>query len=87
MRDALTLAHDALGHFGHERTYDRLASTYYRPGLAAAVREYVRYCPSCNKNKTSKAKTVGSLEPIDPPGTLMHPTKAFENISMPLIGS
>jgi hypothetical protein len=67
VKAALQVAHDALGHFGFEKTYERLSSTYYRPGLSTAVKQYIQYCPLCLKNKTSHAKKEGLLQPIDPP--------------------
>ena len=54
-------------------------------GLAANVKQYVKFCQSCAKNKTSRQKMAGNLQPIDPPGTLLYPTKAFESINMDLI--
>jgi hypothetical protein len=41
VKDALYVAHDALGHFGFEKTYDRVATTYYRPGRSSLVKQYV----------------------------------------------
>jgi hypothetical protein len=45
IKDALCVAHDALGHFGFEKTYDRVAATYYRPGLSSLVKQYVHNYP------------------------------------------
>jgi hypothetical protein len=38
VKDTLYVAHDVLGHFGFEKTYDRVAGTYYRPGLSSSVK-------------------------------------------------
>jgi hypothetical protein len=67
LRSSFEIAHDALGHFGFEKTYDRLNSTYYRPGLSMSVKQYIQYCPLCLKNKTSHARKEGMLQSIDPP--------------------
>lgn len=37
VREVLELAHDGMWHFGAEKTYDRVARTYYRPGLSTAL--------------------------------------------------
>jgi hypothetical protein len=83
LRSSLEIAYDALGHFGFEKTYDRLNLTYYRPGLSTAVKQYIQYCPLCFKNKTSHAKREGMLQPIDLPSEV-EPL-AFRSINMDLI--
>jgi hypothetical protein len=65
VKDTLYVAHDVLEHFGFEKTYDRVASTYYRPGLSSSVKLYIQYCPKCLKNKTSRARKQGELTSID----------------------
>jgi hypothetical protein len=67
VKDTLYVAHDVLGHFGFEKTYDRVADTYYQPGLGSSVRQYIQYCPQCLKNKTSRTRKQGELTSIDPP--------------------
>jgi hypothetical protein len=83
VKDALYVAHDALGHFGFKETYDRVATTYYRPGRSSLVKKYVQFCPKCIKNKTSRTKTQGDLMSIDPPSAV-EPS-AFRAINMDLI--
>jgi hypothetical protein len=84
VKDALYVAHDALGHFGFKETYDdRVATTYYRPGRSSLVKQYVQFCPKCIKNKTSRTKTQGDLMSIDPPSAV-EPF-AFRAINMDLI--
>jgi hypothetical protein len=39
--------------------------TFYRPGLATAVAEYVRHCPECSVNKLHNTRMVGELGRID----------------------
>jgi hypothetical protein len=67
VKETLYVAHDVLGQFGFEKTYDRVASTYYRPGLSSSVKQYIQYCPKCLKNKTSRARKQGELTSIDSP--------------------
>jgi hypothetical protein len=81
--ECLKMAHDALGHFGVDKTYDRVTSTYYRPGLSTTVSDYIKHCSECGKNKTSRRRPFGSLLSIDPPYTRIP--KAFESINMDLI--
>jgi hypothetical protein len=83
VKDTLYVAHDALGHFGFEKTYDRVAATYYRPGLSSLVKQYVQFCPQCLKNKTSRSKKQGELMSIDAPSAV-EPS-AFRSINMDLI--
>jgi hypothetical protein len=83
VKDALYVAHDTLGHFGFEKTYDRLAATCYRPELSSQVRQYVLFCPKCLRNKTSRAKKQGELMSIDAPSAV-EPS-AFRSINIDLI--
>jgi hypothetical protein len=83
VKDTLYVAHDVLGHFGFEKTYDRVAGTYYRPGLSSSVKLYIQYCPKCLKNKTSRARKQGELTSIDPPSQV-EPA-AFRSINLDLI--
>jgi hypothetical protein len=85
VKDTLYVAHDALGHFGFEKTYDRVASTYYRPGLSSLIRQYIQFCPKCIKNKTSRSKRQGELMSIDPPSGSAIEASAFRSINMDLI--
>jgi hypothetical protein len=81
--ECLKLAHDALGHFGVDKTYDRVTATYYRPGLSTIVADYVKHCHECGINKTARRRPFGSLLSIDPPYDRIP--RAFESINMDLI--
>jgi len=69
LHEALHTAHDVLGHFGRAKTHARVMETFYRPGLATAVVEYVRHCPDCSVNKLhnswmfGKPGVIGSKKP------------------------
>jgi len=67
LREALYVAHDSLGHLEYKKTYFRLAARFYRPRLAATVENYIRGCPKCTINKTSRSKLPGNLMPVDTP--------------------
>lgn len=85
VQETLKISHDVLGHFGIEKTNDRISSIYYRPGLSSAVTAYVKHCPNCAKNKTSRLKRQGSLSPIDLLLDGSRILKAFESINMDII--
>ena len=55
LQDALMYAHhDRLGHHSAERTSAALKTTYYWPGLDAAVRDSVNECHHCTLSKPHK---------------------------------
>src|SRR5215208_2019861 len=61
--------HDApaAGHQGVEKTLERMRRTYYFPGMAKAVKEYVLSCDSCFRNKAQRHKEYGRLGEIPTP--------------------
>lgn len=61
----LELCHDVplAGHFGQRRTVELVQRDYYWPGMTRYVKEYVRGCHSCRRNKSSIHKTYGLLAP------------------------
>jgi hypothetical protein len=83
VQECLRVSHDELGHFGVDKTYERITATYYRPGLSTIVSDYIKHCRDCGKNKTSRRRPYGSLLSIDPPYDRIP--KAFESINMDLI--
>ena len=69
-----TLLHDThdspiCGHLGSEKTYERLARSFYWPKMHAAVLSYCRTCPSCQAIKPSHQKPMGLLQPLPIPET------------------
>ena len=48
-------SHDAkvAGHFGREKTIERMTRTYYWPDIYQWVRNYVRTCDAWQSNKTA----------------------------------
>jgi RNase H-like domain found in reverse transcriptase/Reverse transcriptase (RNA-dependent DNA polymerase)/Integrase zinc binding domain/Integrase core domain/gag-polyprotein putative aspartyl protease len=67
--DLLKEAHDTAtsGHLGRDKTFERLARTFYWPRMRKLVDEYVRSCPSCQSVKPSQRLPIGLLQPLDPP--------------------
>lgn len=72
----LSESHDTptSGHFGRDKTLARLRASFYWPGMDGDVREYVRTCPECQRNKASNQKPFGLLQshsiPARPWGTM-----------------
>ena len=80
--DVLKMAHDGLmaGHQGIRRTYDRVRSHFYWPGMQADVTRFCRSCDVCQrtlpKGKVTKVP-LGRMPLIDTP---------FKRIAMDLVG-
>ncbi|XP_071678170.1 uncharacterized protein [Lolium perenne] len=68
---ALSLAHSA-GHEGVQKTLHRLRDDFYIPGDGALVRDWVRACVTCQRNKTETLRPVGLLQPLDVPFQYAH---------------
>ena len=64
--DALREAHDQpmSGHMGCAKTVSRLAQSFYWPGMARDVSEYIARCGPCQRNKHSNMKPAGLLKPL-----------------------
>ena len=69
--------HDSLygGHFGITKTYAALAENFYWPGMYYTVKQYVRKCPACLRNKPDTHAPQGllSAQPSDDP----HPFSSW----------
>lgn len=62
------LAHDASGHFGGDKTYAALRSSYYWPNMRRdLVESYIPSCVDCMRNKSSTTSTAGLLHPLPIP--------------------
>jgi len=73
-------AHDGPfgGHFGNEKTFQRIRELYYWPTMYNDVKQWVMGCPACQSRKGSKRK-YGLLKPI----IIIRP---FELMGMDLMG-
>ncbi|KAH8152984.1 uncharacterized protein LAJ45_03211 [Morchella importuna] len=67
--DILTDTHDSkvAGHFGQFKTLERVKNNFFWPNMDKDVEEYVRSCDSCQRNKTSRHKMFGMLQPLEIP--------------------
>jgi hypothetical protein len=55
------------GHFGDDRTREKVERVFWWPGISVSVEEYVRACDMCQRNKTSTQKPWGLLKPLPIP--------------------
>ena len=66
-------------HRGIAKTTERVARYFWWGNLEQDVREYVRSCPDCQRNKPSNQRPAGLLQPIPPP------TQRWQQVTMDLI--
>ena len=67
------------GHMGMEKTLELVGRSYWWQRWRQDTMNYVRSCPSCQKNKYETKKPAGELQPIP------IPTKKFEQITTDLV--
>ncbi|PIL28861.1 hypothetical protein GSI_08907 [Ganoderma sinense ZZ0214-1] len=61
-------AHDALGHFGFEKSYANLRDAYYWPHMRKELESlYIPSCEECQRNKSLTRKPTGPLHPLPVP--------------------
>lgn len=79
----LAEAHDTetSGHLGRNKTFERLAASYYWPNMISTVHHYCKTCPACQRNKASSLKQPGLLQPLP------IPERSWSSVSMDLIVS
>lgn len=60
----LRMNHDDVGHFGFEKTLNRLRGTYWFPKMRRFVKKYVAACLACAHHKAPGGPKEGMLHPI-----------------------
>ena len=62
-------AHDSIisGHFGEAKTYNRLREHYYWPRMKCIIKDYIKTCDACQRNKATNQKPIGLLKPLPIP--------------------
>jgi hypothetical protein len=55
------------GHEGVQKTLVCLRASFYNPHASRKVREFVKSCTTCQRNKTEHLHPVGLLQPLDVP--------------------
>jgi hypothetical protein len=53
------------GHFGQFKTIERTKQNFFWNKMEDDVRDYVRSCDTCQRDKTSRHKRYGLLQPLD----------------------
>jgi len=74
----LDVAHGA-GHEGVEKTLHRLRASFYNPHANRLVREHVKSCSVCQRNKTEHLHLAGLLQPLP------VPTAAWQDIALDFV--
>ena len=67
------------GHLGVNKTLSFLRRQYYWPGMKQMVRDYIRSCEYCQRNKSSNSLPAGLLQSLPVPAT------RWDSISMDFI--
>lgn len=70
----------AAGHLGFHKTYDRIKTRCFWPGLSTTVAKYVGSCALCQHRKRSTSPPAGFLQPLP------CPTTPFEFVGIDLYG-
>ena len=55
------------GHFGTYKTLERLKHNYHWHKMEEDVKDYVRTCDTCQRDKPSRHRRYGELEPLEVP--------------------
>lgn len=81
-KELLKQSHDNVisGHLGVYKTYNRLLTNYYWPGMQRDVRDYVRKCTVCARYKPVCKKTPGEM------GKRPNIERCWQLISVDLVG-
>ena len=66
--EQLRLAHNCLGHFGTQKTYETLRLSFYWPNMRRDLETaYIPTCAECQRNKSRTLKLIGPLHPLPVP--------------------
>ena len=65
----LEAEHDSkiAGHFGRDKTYERITRNFTWPQMESDIDDYVTTCPTCRHNKASRHKRFGMLSALETP--------------------
>ncbi|KAF5376678.1 hypothetical protein D9615_007909 [Tricholomella constricta] len=75
------LAHDTLGHFGFDKSYEALRGSYYWPNMCRDLEEaYIPSCSPCQRNKSRTSKPTGPLHPLPVPDA------RFDTVALDFVG-
>lgn len=68
------------GHLGFHKTYNRIRSRFFWPGLSTSIAKYVSSCALCQRRKQPTLPPAGLLQPIP------CPTAPFAIVGIDLVG-
>lgn len=73
--------HDAptAGHYGIDKTINRITPFYYWKGMRSDITNYVKACPECKKYKPTNLKPIGLMKTV-------CSNQRFETIAVDLFG-
>ena len=75
------LAHDTLGHFGFDKSYEALRDSYYWPNMRRDLEHaYIPSCSPCQRNKSRTTKPTGPLHPLPVPDA------RFDAVALDFVG-
>lgn len=80
-KELLESFHDSAtgGHYGVERTLQKIAAKYYFVGMRRFIADYIKNCVECQRYKATNLKPAGLLQ-------TPAPSQRFEVISVDLFG-
>lgn len=64
-REVVRTNHDEMGHFGTDKTLERIKQSYWFPRMREYVEKYITSCVSCLYHKKPRGKKEGFLNPIE----------------------
>ena len=70
--EVFKLTHDEMRHFNYVYTHERLIEELYIFNMVTKLYEFIRHCPHCQLNQTSRHKSYDSLQPIFSPVKPFH---------------
>lgn len=68
--DQILAAVHGTGHEGFQKTLVRFRSSFYNPHASCLVKDFVKGCLVCQRNKTEHLHPAGLLQPLDVPHTV-----------------
>lgn len=68
----LKASHDDIGHFGLDKTFERIRSNFWFAKMRRFVKKYVDSCLECAHTKIPSGKKAGELHPIPKVDTPFH---------------
>lgn len=82
VQDVIRFVHDSplAGHMGYKRTYKRCRNAFWWKGMGIDIREYIKTCEQCGKNKHENHPNVAPLQLMDIPDC------AFDKLQVDFLG-